>query len=629
MKKISVLFRFYFILFSLTLLIVNSYSQTTWVGGTPGNTTNWFTNSNWSPGIHPISSTDVVIPTGVSFYPIIDADAACNDLTIQPKASVTINPSVTLTVGNNFVIQSTNAGTGAIWDLGTLTVNGTTTIQQYLSANTGGYYHYISSPMFDGTTSQVTKNISLSFYNAYYTCDYVSTANICSGPNTMYRYDENHTHELLTSDMNGWKFIASGEHFGRMKGYGILNQSNNTINYTGSGAAYSSLFNTGHISLPLTKTAISLDGAHNGSQNLNQYGCTYQLNDPCNNFKHDNVIINNNNNNGSGWNFIGNPYPSPLNWDDVFNNNGLGAISQTIYFFEATNGYTGRYDSYTANGFGTFGATKYIPAMQGFFVKTNSNINLTFENTYRSVDASAMGQGFYKSNKNKSNYPLIRISANLSGYTKWDEMIVYFKTGATVGYDTLYDVLKLMNTDDNIPNIFSLAGKEKLSINALPEIDGSVDTITVPFIVNIWKQGKYILSATQISNIPSGYNVILKDKKLNQIFDLTINPTDTFDIQASDNNSDRFNLLLAKISTGINKHLSSTCNIFSNARNLYVNYNANKASMNIYNIEGKMVGKTEVIKKGNNKFELPYAPGIYIVKVIDNSNVFIEKVYIY
>lgn len=68
-----------------------------------------------------------------------------------------------------------------------------------------------------------------------------------------------------------------------------------------------------------------------------------------------------------GWNFIGNPFASPISWNATEANNP-GATTGSYYVFNTTGEYTGNWGSF--NGVtGTNGATNNIAIMQGFFCK--------------------------------------------------------------------------------------------------------------------------------------------------------------------------------------------------------------------------------------------------------------------
>ena len=76
----------------ITLLIVAFLfpgllgAATTWDGSTD---TDWTDSTNWSAGV-PDSSDDVTIPTGLSNYPMLAANADCSDLTLDSGATLNL-----------------------------------------------------------------------------------------------------------------------------------------------------------------------------------------------------------------------------------------------------------------------------------------------------------------------------------------------------------------------------------------------------------------------------------------------------------------------------------------------------------------------------------------------------------
>ena len=70
---------------------------------TDATSNDWHTAKNWSTGNVPTADVHVLIPTGASNYPTItSSNATCNNLTIYPSASMTLNSSYTLTISGDF-----------------------------------------------------------------------------------------------------------------------------------------------------------------------------------------------------------------------------------------------------------------------------------------------------------------------------------------------------------------------------------------------------------------------------------------------------------------------------------------------------------------------------------------------
>lgn len=76
----------------LTLILSFSFSlsaqtSATWQGGKPGRTTDWNCPSNWSGGRVPDEFTQVIIPTGKQFYPVIQYISTSIDALLMESGS--------------------------------------------------------------------------------------------------------------------------------------------------------------------------------------------------------------------------------------------------------------------------------------------------------------------------------------------------------------------------------------------------------------------------------------------------------------------------------------------------------------------------------------------------------------
>ena len=141
-----------------------------WVGSINNEWSNYL---NWTPQVVPGSATNVVIKQGVTNYPLISSAAECNDIIIEPGASLLGNQS--------------------------LTINGTASMQLNVSK---GSWHYISAP----------NNYTLS---GMFTGDYLQT------------WDEKTAK---------WSYLtATDTQLVPAKGYSLWSPGNGTANYTFTG----------------------------------------------------------------------------------------------------------------------------------------------------------------------------------------------------------------------------------------------------------------------------------------------------------------------------------------------------------------------------------------------------------
>ncbi len=87
-----------------------------WEGGVAGSETDWNTPGNWDDGRVPTSSTHVVIPDNIAFYPEVDGSYSCNDLLVKDGATAAVAAGSVMNVNGNLTVGEGQSGV--------LTVNG-------------------------------------------------------------------------------------------------------------------------------------------------------------------------------------------------------------------------------------------------------------------------------------------------------------------------------------------------------------------------------------------------------------------------------------------------------------------------------------------------------------------------
>jgi len=224
-----------------------------------------------------------------------------------------------------------------------------------------------------------------------------------------------------------------------------------------------------------------------------------------------------------GFNLVGNPYPSFLDWKDV--NNTKTNLRPTIWYRTLSNGSVDgtmtfdTYDGTTGTGNGSNGVvSQYIPPMQAFWVKVDldgQTAALAFTNTARSHQDQISGTNRLRAPKLVDNTLLrLKVSNGINN----DEAIILTDPNAQDTFD-YYDSQKMTNDNVNIPEIFTLAGSEELVINHMNNLTGNKE-LTLGFRPG--KGGEFTIQASEISNFSSDTKVILLDKLLNVEQELTI-----------------------------------------------------------------------------------------------------------
>jgi len=128
-------------------IYIKGPATTTWDGS---ESSDWDNDDNWDNGTPGLYTNVIVASSGSA--PVINSTASCFDFTINAGASLTINATKFLGVNGDYTIKSplNNNPTGSFIDNGTLTVNGSTTVERYLADSR---WWYLGSPMSDATAN--------------------------------------------------------------------------------------------------------------------------------------------------------------------------------------------------------------------------------------------------------------------------------------------------------------------------------------------------------------------------------------------------------------------------------------------------------------------------------------------
>jgi hypothetical protein len=232
----------------------------------------------------------------------------------------------------------------------------------------------------------------------------------------------------------------------------------------------------------------------------------------------------------------------------------------------------------------------------------------------------------------KSYLPVIKLTGIFTGSANgyYDETAVFFDPACTYTFNLRTDARKLMNTEQTMPNLYTIKDNMEMAINGLPEI---TDNLVVPLGFDVRIQGMYKIIASEISNIDSqSVQVYLQDLAMNVKQDLVANPEYLFSINPADKGG-RFSLLFRLAGSGVHTIESSDFStIYSSGHTLYLNNNSNaKETLNltVTDLQGQKIFETKNVTTGNHQYTLNEAPGLYLVNAVSKHNVKTQKVYIY
>lgn len=319
-----------------------------------------------------------------------------------------------------------------------------------------------------------------------------------------------------------------------------------------------------------------------------------------------------------GYNLLGNSLTCSIDWDYV---TFSGSVSNTVYYTTGN-----KWATYLTGAGGTNGGARYIPPLQGFFVKANAtSASVDFTGANVKVHST---QGRYKKGSDSQEetkgdiiYPKVKLE--LTGNNTADETIVWFNENATTGYDEKYDGFKLFSSDASFGQLYSILNGNQFVINGIP-LPSS--TLTVPLGIMIPQSGVYSLDK-KVLEVLDNYNVSLIDK-MNGNYTVDIKSVNSYSFSSDAGIfTDRFVLKFDNILTGVENLpiVNKKFNVYGTKD--FINIMpfddfTNETTVRIYNLTGKIVKQANIsgFYKGS-LLQLPFegSQGIYIVEIRSGS----------
>jgi PKD repeat protein len=229
-----------------------------------------------------------------------------------------------------------------------------------------------------------------------------------------------------------------------------------------------------------------------------------------------------------GFSLVGNPYPAPISWDEVYDitsadiANGPDPIFDTYYIYtpdEIIDGAAGYYGYSRNTGTANPGvmADGIIPMGQGFYVQSQGPAGRLVDLVFTESSKSAINTSDYlkTANNSDSKFQKCFITMTRNSDNKKVHTAVAFDENATINRDLKYDVIYKnglpaeMAVSPKIMLFYTLLNGVKYSINAMPPING---TVSLDLFTKVGTNGDYNISASNLTTIPAGYCIDLYDK---------------------------------------------------------------------------------------------------------------------
>ena len=471
------------------------------------------------------------------------------DFKLGINSEFTNNNGKVITVGGKFIMESNEYGSASLVNYGSINTNGQIEVQDYLEADR---WHYISTPLSDDTAGV--------FMNMY-----------------LYSFDET-SYNPNTNTPSGWiNIVDENTPLNVGEGYKVWSYSSmpgsQTISFT------KGILNDGIISLPVNAT----------DQDFNS-------------------IIGD----GEGWNLVGNPYSSGVDWNHqswVKQN-----IDGSVYVFDGV-----QYLVWPGNGdFGTL-TNGVIPAMQAFFVKANGfNPSLIIAN-----DSRVHGESSYKESTINN---LLVLSVDGNDYN--DKTFINFNVNGSDGFDTMLDAYKIKGISE-APQLYTFANGKILTINVLPELLS--DTV-VSMGLEVGSNTEYVITADMLESFGSGVEIYLEDKLQARFIDLRKQNTYRF-VASPVDDSERFSIhfILQHGFENDESKLNDYLIIYSNKNKIYIRNlldNPVNTEFFLFNISGREIKHDKMWIEDIKCIPVSAKSGFYVVMLISEKDIFTEKIFI-
>lgn len=283
--------------------------------------------------------------------------------------------------------------------------------------------------------------------------------------------------------------------------------------------------------------------------------------------------------------------------------------------------------------------------MQGFFVHVTNGTypvtaNLTVNNNARNTTLTGLGISTQRPKRNDIRLavsqtafsfsfqkPIFRLFAQYSEETS-DPMVVYLDQKTQSGFDPQFDALKLMNTDESVPNIYSLSSdNQRLSILALNSADTGQQI--VPLGLKLSQDGNITFEATNIETFSFPY-IYLLDGKSNQYYELHQNPKVSLGLSKGTYEG-RFSLIFSFKSLSPVSASSWNWTAYSYQETVYIKleeFCGLEGDLKIYSVSGEPVWSGKLSGLGLHSLNPQVRSGIYILYFQSSKGVFTKKVFI-
>jgi len=307
-----------------------------------------------------------------------------------------------------------------------------------------------------------------------------------------------------------------------------------------------------------------------------------------------------------GFNLLGNPYPSSLDWNASAGYDrsmlDLSGGGYYMWTWSTTANNYGVYNSADADGIGTNNVTRHIAPMQAFFVQAASAGTFAFHNAARVHDGASV---WLKSAQNNAPEQNVRLS--VSAAAGRDEIKVGFGYAANES-----GAMKLFSPVLTAPSLYMNRGGASYSTCRLTDISTNK---YIPVYFKAGETGSYTLNCTYDASAMG--SIFVEDRLTGTILDLSNGDSYTFQASVADA-PERFILHFGAV-TPVKADLQPNVWVSAGVLNVYLENMIGDYTMRVSDLQGRLITNKKM--SGSEQCSVPlFGRGIYLVTVESKSN---------
>lgn len=515
-----------------TLYLDSGATGTTGLTGTIGTTLTATAGITFAGVNSSLNKTSVALSGGASPSGSYGTLITQGTSTMASTSSITSISAVNISNTGTFTLNSDASGTAQIGTITSGSITGTFNVQRYLTGGSLAYrtWRLLSSPIHN--SSSTTFNFTSLTQNTIVTGgtstngfdpqpSWGATGYTANGPSVLFYNETNAANAKYTTFTSGAALSSNSKTTG--SGFYFYYRGDRTHNLVNKIEPVSGVYATPE------STYILWTGSLN--QGTVSIGTTYTANAGATQ---------------NGYNLIGNPYASTIDWTQMTAANATTTAGS--YYKSGTNVYPilWEYDPTinSTNPVPVGNASNFLSPGQGAFVRINSTVATT--GTIKFTEAiklptinqtgAAAQFSVIKSANSYIQFEMIRDSANA------DYAYIRFYDTANPKYNTVDDIDDVNGTGQNVFFGSLTADSVEVALNAMPLTKHTSFFLSV----NATTKGAFTLKRTDLVNISSAYDVFLMDHYTNDSVDMRQHDSYAFNITSDPKSfgNSRFEVIL-------------------------------------------------------------------------------------